>query len=189
MVNRKNPSGLCPRTKESVDAQLRRSPACLSTLPLAQSALTVYCVRMCLLTLRFDFSNDLAFSWTFVFDSLPDNLDCALFSVIPYDLAVWFIGLTMAGRRRSFSNEEYADILFYYGVARGNAEQARREYAEIFPDRRLPDARVFSRTFRRVRVRGTFERYQGKRKLLLLKRVQIRDCSIQNVVPKRAALH
>ncbi|CAH1974045.1 unnamed protein product [Acanthoscelides obtectus] len=30
-------------------------------------------------------------------------------------------------RRRSFSFEEYADILFYYGDARGNAEEARRE--------------------------------------------------------------
>lgn len=122
---------------------------------------------MCLLSLSFDFSNDLAFSWTFVFDSLPDNLDCALFSVTRYDLAVWFIGLIMAGRT-SFSNEEYADILFYYGAARGNAEQARREYGEVFPNRRLPDARVFSRTFRRVRERGNVVRYQGKRKLLLL---------------------
>ncbi|XP_041984653.1 uncharacterized protein LOC121737150 [Aricia agestis] len=63
--------------------------------------------------------------------------------------------------RTSFSNEEYADILFYYGAARGNAEQARREYGEIFPNRRLPDARVFSRTFRRMRERGTVVRYQG----------------------------
>lgn len=61
----------------------------------------------------------------------------------PYDLAVWFIGPIMAGRT-SFSNEEYADILFYYGAARGNAEQARREYGEVFPNRRLPDGPAYS---------------------------------------------
>ncbi|KAG8265073.1 hypothetical protein J6590_103048 [Homalodisca vitripennis] len=38
-----------------------------------------------------------------------------------------------------FSNEEYADIMFCYGYANGNAEAARREYQERFLARRIPN--------------------------------------------------
>lgn len=58
-------------------------------------------------------------------------------------------------RRRSFTNEEYGDIIYYYGVARGNSELARREYAAAYPGRRVPDTRVFARSLRRIKESGS----------------------------------
>ncbi|XP_066260990.1 uncharacterized protein [Euwallacea similis] len=49
-----------------------------------------------------------------------------------------------------FSNAEYADILFMYGRADGNAAAARRFYQERFPERRLPKIRVFINTHRQI---------------------------------------
>ena len=48
-----------------------------------------------------------------------------------------------------------ADIHFY-GRANGNAHEARRLYQEIFPNRRPPCSRTFSRIAQRLRERGTF---------------------------------
>lgn len=64
-------------------------------------------------------------------------------------------------QQRDFTNEEYADILFTYGVARGNALAAQREYHRRYPNRRLPDVGVFSRIYRRARETGSFQRRQG----------------------------
>ena len=50
---------------------------------------------------------------------------------------------------------EMADIHFFHGRANGNAHDARRLYQEIFPNRRLPCSRTFSRKAR-LRERGTF---------------------------------
>ncbi|KAG8264864.1 hypothetical protein J6590_004897, partial [Homalodisca vitripennis] len=55
-----------------------------------------------------------------------------------------------------FSNEEYADIMFCYGYAHGNAEAARREYQERFPARRIPNAKTFSSVFQFLRTNGSF---------------------------------
>ncbi|XP_050311553.1 uncharacterized protein LOC126747097 [Anthonomus grandis grandis] len=49
-----------------------------------------------------------------------------------------------------FTNQEYADIVFTYGRANGNGALARRLYQERYPDRRLPNFRVFQNTFRRL---------------------------------------
>ncbi|CAH2090775.1 unnamed protein product [Euphydryas editha] len=68
---------------------------------------------------------------------------------------------TIAGRnvpRSSFTNEEYADILFICGKVNGNALEARRLYREKYRIRRLPDENVFSRTYRRIRETGTVRR-------------------------------
>lgn len=54
----------------------------------------------------------------------------------------------------SFTNREYADIIFMYGKADGNGSLARRMYQERYPDRRLPDVRVFSNTYRRLGETG-----------------------------------
>lgn len=54
----------------------------------------------------------------------------------------------------TFSNQEYADIVFMYGRADGNGSLARRMYQERFPNRRLPNVRVFYNTFRRLAEDG-----------------------------------
>lgn len=61
----------------------------------------------------------------------------------------------------SFTNEEYADIFFCYGYCNGDAAAARREYQTRYPDRRLPDASVFSGIYRRIRETGRAQRRQS----------------------------
>lgn len=57
---------------------------------------------------------------------------------------------------RTYSNVEYADMVFVYGFCDGNATEAVREYARRFPNRRLPDRRVITLTFNRLREIGSF---------------------------------
>lgn len=54
----------------------------------------------------------------------------------------------------AFTNAEYADIVFMYGRADGNGALARRLYQERYPDRRVPNFRVFQNTFRRLIENG-----------------------------------
>ncbi|CAG4953734.1 unnamed protein product [Colias eurytheme] len=60
-----------------------------------------------------------------------------------------------------FENEEYADILYCYGLCDGDASAARREYAIRFPYRRLPNWSVFGATYRRLRESGRVQRCQS----------------------------
>lgn len=57
-----------------------------------------------------------------------------------------------------YTSEEYADIIFIYGYADGNALAACREYQRRFPTRRQPTPRVFSRSFSRLRQCGIGQR-------------------------------
>ncbi|XP_018373393.1 PREDICTED: uncharacterized protein LOC108767823 [Trachymyrmex cornetzi] len=57
---------------------------------------------------------------------------------------------------RTYSNSEYADMVFVYGFCNGNALKAVREYARRFPNRRVPNRRVFMLTFNRLRETGSF---------------------------------
>lgn len=58
----------------------------------------------------------------------------------------------------AFTSEEYADILFCYGFCGGVDAAAQREYARRYPDRRIPNVRVFSGTYRRLRETGSINR-------------------------------
>ena len=60
----------------------------------------------------------------------------------------------------TFSNAEYADILYFYGLCEGNGAEARREYQRRFPNRRVPNIRVFANTYRMVSESGTVHRNQ-----------------------------
>lgn len=55
-----------------------------------------------------------------------------------------------------YTNEEKADMVFMYGAANGNATNARRLYADRFPNRLTPDTRLFERLFRELRETGSF---------------------------------
>lgn len=61
-----------------------------------------------------------------------------------------------AARAHTFSNEEYADMVFIYGFCGGNALAASREYMCRYPNRRQPESRTFTRVFANLRNTGTF---------------------------------
>jgi len=53
-----------------------------------------------------------------------------------------------------FTHAEYADMLFVYGLCEGNAIAACREYSLRFPNRRVPDSRVFASVYNKLRETG-----------------------------------
>ena len=53
--------------------------------------------------------------------------------------------------------ETYAEIVFVYGFANGNAAEARWEYQRRYPQRSLPSERVFARTYQRLFETGTLK--------------------------------
>lgn len=56
----------------------------------------------------------------------------------------------------SYTNEEYTDMHFCYGVCNGNATAAQREYANRFPNRHIPSSETFTRVNRKLRENGSF---------------------------------
>lgn len=57
----------------------------------------------------------------------------------------------------NYSNVELRDMHYYYGLAAGNALAARRLYREAFPNRNLPQSRMFSTIHRRLGEFGSFK--------------------------------
>jgi len=47
----------------------------------------------------------------------------------------------------TFSFEEYADMIYVYGFCDGNSFIAVTEYQQHFPNRRIPNQRVFARVY------------------------------------------
>ncbi|XP_011345392.2 uncharacterized protein LOC105283944 [Ooceraea biroi] len=56
-----------------------------------------------------------------------------------------------------FSNEEYRDMHYLYGLCDGNAAAAEREYQIRFPRRQHPKRRVFEALHRRMGETGVFQ--------------------------------
>lgn len=59
-----------------------------------------------------------------------------------------------------FTNQEMAQIHFMYGLANGNAREARRLYAERFPNRRIPCEKTFINLHLRLEETGSFAKSQ-----------------------------
>ena len=55
----------------------------------------------------------------------------------------------------TYSNAEYADMIYVYGFSDGNLVQAVAEYQQRFPNRRIPTRRVFTRVYQTLRDTGT----------------------------------
>ena len=53
-----------------------------------------------------------------------------------------------------FTYAEYADMVFVYGFCNGNALAVCREYSLQFPNRRVPDSRVFPSVYNKLRETG-----------------------------------
>jgi len=49
-----------------------------------------------------------------------------------------------------FTHAEYADMVFGYGFCNGNALAACREYSLLFPNRLVPDSRVFASVYNKL---------------------------------------
>lgn len=64
-----------------------------------------------------------------------------------------------------YSNVEYADIMYCYGLSDGNALEAQRQYQLRFPNRRIPSHRVFAAVYQRLRESGSTQerRHDGGR--------------------------
>jgi len=63
-----------------------------------------------------------------------------------------------------YTVEEYTDMIYCYGVARGNARAAERVYAELFPHRdRHPSYATIMHCFRRARRTGILQPTQYER--------------------------
>lgn len=54
----------------------------------------------------------------------------------------------------AFTRDEYVDIVYCYAFCGSNESEARREYEARYPERRIPDRRVFGTTYRRLRATG-----------------------------------
>ena len=55
-----------------------------------------------------------------------------------------------------FSNEEYADMVFMYGMCKGNSAAAAREYVLRYPNRRHPCDKTITRVYSTLRETGSF---------------------------------
>jgi len=55
----------------------------------------------------------------------------------------------------TFSVAEYADMIYVYGFCDGNSLHAVAEYQQRFPNRRIPNRRVFTRVYQTLRDTGT----------------------------------
>ena len=51
--------------------------------------------------------------------------------------------------------EEYADMVFIYGVCDGNATAVAPEYQRRYPNRRKPNPKIISGTFNSLRQSGS----------------------------------
>ena len=56
---------------------------------------------------------------------------------------------------RTFTHEEYADMVYMYGYCNGNANAAVDEYRRRYPLRRTPNRAVFANVFCALRECGT----------------------------------
>lgn len=58
----------------------------------------------------------------------------------------------------NYTDGEMCDMHFVYGVAYGNAAEARRIYQERFPNRQIPNERTFIRIHERLHETGSFHK-------------------------------
>lgn len=57
------------------------------------------------------------------------------------------------------NNRELAEMHFIYGLADGNAAEARRLYHERYPDRDIPAERTFTRLHARLCETGSLNKH------------------------------
>ena len=86
-----------------------------------------------------------------------------------------------------FSNQEMAQMHFMYGLANGNALEARRLYAERFPNRRVPCSETFTRLHLRLEETGSFAKSKIGGRPLTIRTVQLEE-EVLNMVEESAGI-
>lgn len=66
----------------------------------------------------------------------------------------------------NFTTEEYTYMIYFYGMARGNARVAERLYAERFPNRRHANRRTITRCFLRAIETGVLRVHENRDRAL-----------------------
>lgn len=77
-----------------------------------------------------------------------------------------------------FSNVEMANMHFLYGLANGNALEARRMYAQRYPNNRLPCSDTFTKLHIRLQETGTF----AKSKNIIGRPRTVRNPQLENQI-------
>ncbi|CAH0555137.1 unnamed protein product [Brassicogethes aeneus] len=57
-----------------------------------------------------------------------------------------------------YTNEEKVDMLFVYARAFRNAKNAAETYANLYPEKQVPDTKIFARLEKNLRELGMFEK-------------------------------
>lgn len=92
----------------------------------------------------------------------------------------------------NYTNAEMADMHYVYGLADGNAEQARNLYNQRFPNRILPNRQTFSSIHRRLAESGTFRKGTSEGRPRTVRTPEIEEAvlyeieNILNLVPGRS---
>lgn len=64
--------------------------------------------------------------------------------------------------KMAFSNREYAEMHYVYGLCDGNASAAKREYRTRYPDRQIPSPQVFTRLHQRLIESGSVQKQKNE---------------------------
>lgn len=81
----------------------------------------------------------------------------------------------------NYTNAEMAAMHYVYGLADGNATEARRIYQERYPNRALPDSRTFSNIHRRLRETGSFKKGTSEGRPLSVRTLEIEEAVLQEI--------
>lgn len=81
----------------------------------------------------------------------------------------------------NYSNAEMADMHYVYGLADGNAEEAKRIYHERYPNRNLPDSRTFSNIHRRLVETGSVRKGTSEGRPRNVRTPEIEDAVLHEV--------
>jgi len=80
---------------------------------------------------------------------------CVRCTVVDWFNCEWRVMERFVKMPRTFTHEEYADMVYVYGYCNGNATAAVDEYRRRYPLRRTPNRAVFTNMFCALRECGT----------------------------------
>lgn len=80
-----------------------------------------------------------------------------------------------------YTNVEMTDMHYVYGLADGNAFEARRIYQERYPNRILPDSRTFTNIHRRLTETGSLRKGSSEGRPRTTRTPEIEDAVLQEI--------
>jgi len=70
--------------------------------------------------------------------------------------------------KMEFTNEEKVDMIFIYARCLRNSKNAVQSYENLYPGRRVPNARYFVKLERNLREHGSFNRPKKRKETVTL---------------------